>query len=106
MADALRRCSETVCYLGYYRQAPPVGPLQDAVDHEAPAISYLRQHMRNAASVHRHSPGIYQLHAEAIHPLVLANFDLHARMTQIFSISSRNPLNSSGARPFWTHQVR
>jgi hypothetical protein len=47
-ADALWRCSETVCYLRSYRQAPSVGAipfatLQDAVDHEVPAISRLRR---------------------------------------------------------------
>src|SRR6516164_9293016 len=28
MADALRRCSETVCYMGSYRRAQPVGANQ------------------------------------------------------------------------------
>ena len=43
MADALPRCSETVCYFGYYRQAQPVGAIAFGVDYEAPTISRLRR---------------------------------------------------------------
>ena len=42
-ADALRCCSETVCYLGSYRQAPVGAILFVTMQNGAPAISRLRR---------------------------------------------------------------
>ena len=39
MADALWRCSETVRYLGYYRQAQPVGAIAFGGDYEVLRMS-------------------------------------------------------------------